>query len=297
MKFLFCTAYFSALCCIASPVYSQQQAPTPPPHIRLPAVLKEVSGMVRLPSGDLWLLNDSGNPPLLFRFDPLAGKILETKRLPIPNRDWEDLTCDPKGIIYIGDFGNNRNNRKDLRIYQYNPSSGAMDSILFNYPDQKAFPPANLRDWNFNCEAMVFLNDSLHIFSKNNFKGNGFSKHYVLPARPGTYTAELRDSFQFKNRVITGAGLSADGKQVALTSYIIGTRFGFIPYTKCSIFYLTDFKGSNFFGGNIKRKKLRKFLIAKQYESVTQWNEQCWLVANEGRGPQFQAIWRVKKKG
>lgn len=252
--------------------------------------------MVRLPSGDLWLLNDSHNPPLLFRFDPVAGKLLETRLLPVPNRDWEDLGCDPKGNLYIGDFGNNYNKRKDLRIYKYNPATGTLDSIMFSYPDQKAFPPAGTRDWNFNCEAMVFFQDSLHLFSKNSFNGNGFSKHYVLPARPGNYVAELRDSFQFKNRVITGAGISADGKQLSLTSYIIGTRLGFIPYTKCSVFHLTDFKGSNFFRGKIKRQKLRKFLIARQYESVTQWNEHCWLVANEGRKPQFQAIWRVKKK-
>lgn len=260
----------------------------------LPDVLREVSGMVRTPSGDLWLLNDSKNPPELFRFDPVAEKLLETRRLPIANRDWEDLAADDKGNLYIGDFGNNRNARRDLRIYRYNPTTQALDSILLRYPDQTAFAPADERDWNFNCEAMVFFRDSLHLFSKNAFKGNFVTKHYVVPAKPGNYVAELRDSIRLKNRVVTGAALSHDGKTLALTGYIIGKKMGILPYTKASVFYFTDFNESNFLRGKQDRKRLPKFLIARQYESVTQWEGDCWIVANEGRKPQFQAVWRLK---
>ncbi len=251
--------------------------------------------MVLTPSGDLWMLNDSKNPPELFRFDPKAGKLLETRKLPVTNRDWEDLTIDPQGNLYIGDIGNNRNARKDLRVYRYNPATGSLDSILYRYPDQEAFAPANERDWNFNCEAMVFFKDSLHLFSKNSFKGNFYTKHYVIPAQPGNYVAELRDSICLKNRVVTGAALSRDGKVFSLTGYIIGKKLGFLPYTKASVFYFTDFKGSDFLHGKQTRKRLPKFLIARQYESITQWEDDCWLVANEGRKPQFQAIWRVGK--
>lgn len=260
----------------------------------LPDVLREVSGMVRTPSGDLWMLNDSKNPPELFRFDPVAERLLETRRLPVPNRDWEDLASDAHGNLYIGDFGNNRNARRDLRIYRYNPVNQTLDSILFRYPDQTAFAPTDERDWNFNCEAMVFFRDSLHLFSKNVFKGNFVTKHYVVPAKPGEYVAELRDSIRLKNRVVTGAALSRDGKTLALTGYIIGKKLGFLPYTKASVFYFTEFDGSQFLRGKQERKRLPKFLIARQYESVTQWDGDCWIVANEGRKPQFQAVWRMK---
>lgn len=290
-----CLSGLLALCFSVS-VFAQK-APIPPRRTKLPAELKEVSGMVRLPSGDVWLLNDSHNPPILFRYDPLAHKLLETRRLPVPNRDWEDLTCDDKGNLYVGDIGNNYNRRKDLRVYRYNPGTGALDSILFRYPDQTAFAPADKRDWNFNCEAMVFYHDSLHLFSKNAFKGSFYSKHYVIPAKPGDYVAELRDSMHFKNRVITGAALSRDGKTLGLTSYIIGKKLGFIPYTKCSVFYFSDFKGSDFLHGKMRKKRLPKILIARQYESITQWDGDCWLVANEGRKPQFQSIWRLRKQG
>jgi hypothetical protein len=263
----------------------------------LPSVLREVSGMVRTPAGDLWLLNDSKNPPEIFRFDPITKKLLETRRLPVANRDWEDLAADEQGNLYIGDIGNNRNARRDLRIYRYNPVTQRLDSILYRYPDQQAFAPAEERDWNFNCEAMVFFRDSIHLFSKNSFKGNFYTKHYVLPAQPGNYVAELRDSICLKNRVVTGAALSRDGKTLALTGYIIGKKLGFLPHTKASVFYFSDFAGSDFLHGKLERKRLPKFLIARQYESVTQWEGDCWVVANEGRKPQFQAVWRVKKRG
>lgn len=288
---LFCTAIIA---CLPLIVFSQNKKIAR--RTALPEALKEVSGMVRTPAGDLWLLNDSKNPPEIFRFDPVSQQLMETRRLPVPNRDWEDLAADERGNLYIGDFGNNRNARRDLRIYRYNPTTRAIDSILFHYPDQTAFAPADERDWNFNCEAMVFFQDSLHLFSKNSFKGNFYTKHYVLPARPGNYIAQLRDSICLKNRVITGAALSKDGKTLALTGYIIGKRMGFIPYTKASVFYFSDFSGSDFLAGKQERRRLPKFLIARQYESVTQWDGDCWIVANEGRKPQCQAVWRVKNE-
>ncbi|MCB0543430.1 MAG: hypothetical protein H6565_15410 [Lewinellaceae bacterium] len=286
--FIFCLA--SCLSVVAS-----AQAKVPRRTV-LPASLKEVSGMVRTPAGDLWMLNDSRNPPELYRFDPEAGKVLEVRRLPVLNRDWEDLTTDDRGNLYIGDVGNNRNARKDLRIYIYNPQTETLDSILLSYPDQKAFAPADRKDWNYNCEAMVFFNDSLHLFSKNSFKGNFYTKHYVVPARPGEYVAELRDSICLKNRVVTGAAISSDNKTFSLTGYIIGKRLGIFPYTKASVFYFTDFQGSDFLHGKMEQRRLPKFLIARQYESITQWKDDCWLVANEGRKPQSQAVWRVKGK-
>ncbi|MBK9335669.1 MAG: hypothetical protein IPM98_03390 [Lewinellaceae bacterium] len=266
----------------------------PPRKTVLPEVIREVSGMARTPAGHLWMLNDSRNPPELFLFDPVANQLLETRILPIPNRDWEDLALAPSGVIYIGDFGNNRNARRDLCIFRYDPGTQTLDSILFHYPDQYAFPPLDQRDWNFNCEAMVFFQDSLHLFSKVVFKGNFVTKHYVLPARPGRYVAELRDSLLLKNRVVTGAALSPDGKTLAVTSYIIGKKLGFLPYTRATAYFFTEYTGSQFLSGKRRSKRLPKCFIARQFESITWWDGQHWLVANEGRAHQRQGVWRLK---
>lgn len=260
----------------------------------LPEAIREVSGMVRTQDGNLWLLNDSRNPSELFRVDPISGILLETRKLPVPNRDWEDLTVDNSGFLYIGDFGNNKNARRNLCVFKYNPATGALDSIRFRYPDQDAWPPTDERAWNFNCEAMVFFQDSLHLFSKNAFKGNFVTKHYVLPAIPGEYIAELRDSIILKNRVITGAALSPDGQTLAITSYIIGKKLGFLPYTKATAYFFTGFSGSRFLHGRRTARRLPKCFIARQFESIIWWDSQYWLIANEQRKPQKQAIWRIR---
>lgn len=275
----------------------------PPRRSILPESIREVSGMTLCPNGDLWLLNDSRNPPELFRFDPINGNLLETRRLPLNNRDWEDLTHDPQGRLYIGDFGNNRNGRRNLRIYRYDPVSSKIDSLLFRYPDQQVFPPAAEKDWNFNCEAMVWYRDSLHIFSKNSFKGNFICKQYVLPARlfdqadqSNETVAELRDSIVISDRVVTGAAMSPDGQTLIFTSYIVRKKWGFIPHTKADLISFSNFRGSNFFTGKKQRKKLPKCMIARQFESVTYWKGSAWLVANERRAHQKPAVWKVKHR-
>lgn len=262
---------------------------------RLPEALCEVSGMARLPNGDLWMLNDGGNAPSLYRLDPVSDSIREIRSLSCTNIDWEDLSADPAGNLYIGDFGNNGNNRRDLCIYQYSLSTGMLDSILFSYPDQNVFPPAEEKNRNFDCEAMAFFRDSLHLFSKNRFKSDHITKHYVVPARPGRYVAELRDSIRLKNRVVSGAGISGDGKTLALTAYVVGLKWGFIPFSKASVFYFTGYNNARFFKGKKRKVRLPKFLIARQFESVLEWTPGQWGAANEGIGPQKPALWRIRK--
>ncbi|MBC7774256.1 MAG: hypothetical protein H7246_02360, partial [Phycisphaerae bacterium] len=47
--------------------------------------------------------------------------------------------------------------------------------------------------------------------------------------------------------------------------------------------------------GKQRWKRLPKFLISRQFESITQWDNNLWVAANEGRKPQVQRIWKVKK--
>ena len=47
-----------------------------------------------------------------------TGEIIKKRNIiNSKNKDWEDITKDNK-FLYIGDFGNNLNNRKDLKIYK-----------------------------------------------------------------------------------------------------------------------------------------------------------------------------------
>ena len=248
---------------------------------KLPKELNEVSGLYLAAPDSLWWHNDGGHGAELFLTNS-RGELLWKEPLPgALNRDWEDLTADGQGNIYIGDFGNNLNRRQDLAIYIYHPGSGRLDSILFRYPDQQLFPPAP-RNQNFDMEAFFWFQDSLHLFSKNHLQqGNYFTKHYTLPAQPGTYTATLKDSLYLKKRVVTAAAISPDGQSVALLAYWFKPFLGFIPITPADIFVLTGFVGSDFLNGKIRRQKAARCLWPTQFEALDYIDPASVWIASE----------------
>lgn len=260
-------------------------------HFILPDVLREVSGLYYAGPDSLWWLNDGGDPPRLILTDNQGKLRKEIVLSGAINEDWEDLTADPSGFIYVGDFGNNLNNRSNLRIYRYHPASGELDSILYRYPDQREFPPPPNRA-NYDVEAFFWHGDSLHLFTKNRLlKGDYYAKHYVLPAAPGEYAALLRDSIFLKKRVVTGAAISPDGKTVALLSYYFRLRFGFFPTTRTTIWYLSDFTNNNYLRGKMKRKNIHKGPIPTQFETIDFVDNQTLIIASE-RTP----VYRQKAK-
>lgn len=264
-------------------VCAQSDAPR---KIKLPDELPEVSGLYYANGDSLWWHNDSGDRPRLILTDG-TGALLHEWGLPIQHRDWEDVTTDDRGNIYVGDFGNNANARQDLRIYIVNPETQALDSILFTYPDQTAFPPPSAQA-NFDMEAFFWFQDSLHLFSKNRLRaGNGFTKHYALPARAGRYTAELRDSIFLPDRVVTAAAISPDGQTVALLSYFYNRILGFIPKSRTTIWTFSNFEGTAFLEGDVRKKAVRNGPAPSQFESIDFIDNQRVYVASE-RVPLYQ---------
>lgn len=176
----------------------------------------ESSGLTTIPGSSMLItLNDGGNPPELY-FINQNGRI--TNQLTIndhKNKDWESVTIDTQGNIYIGDFGNNANKRKDLTIIKYDTLNKSSSKIQFSYPDQSAFPPSP-NELNFDCEAMFWANDSLYLVSKN--RGKGPVRLYSLPSVEGSYRASLVDSINITG-MITGADYSIDKKEIALLGY------------------------------------------------------------------------------
>ena len=99
-----------SLSCAAN--LSAQDAPK---KIKLPDILKEVSGLYIASPDSLWWVNDSGNAPSLYLTNA-KGQLIQEVRLPVRNIYWEDLTYDKIGNIYIVDSGNNAIQLKNLKI-------------------------------------------------------------------------------------------------------------------------------------------------------------------------------------
>ncbi|HSI89975.1 MAG TPA: hypothetical protein VK927_02615, partial [Adhaeribacter sp.] len=167
--------------------------------------------------GTLWTHDDGGGANELFKVN-LRGELLDSWQIPnTVNDDWEDLAKDKSGNIYIGDFGNNNNKRRNLRIYKVNPEDPErVEIIMFHYPDQQEFPPKK-QDRNYDCEAFFWHNGKLYLFTKDRGREE-LVKAYELPDQPGNYEARLVDQLQM-NTMITAADVSPDGKHFALLGY------------------------------------------------------------------------------
>ncbi len=213
----------------------------------LPKTLSEVSGAECIDGcSQIWMLNDSGNKPRLYKLDTL-GKIKFELKIDAKNRDWEDLAADPDGNLYIGDFGNNLSKRDNLSILKINGeyleamTDVPVERISFSYPNQKNYPPKKKQLY-FDSEALVFFNDSLYIFTKSRVRGNfGRTDLYKVPAERGQHSAVYIDSFTSCDDSecwITGADLSPDGKTLVLLS-------------PKSAWLFSEFSGDNFFNGKV----------------------------------------------
>lgn len=216
--------------------------------IDLPSDLKEVSGTEIVVNSDLiWMVNDSGNKPILFGLNT-KGEIKKELEIEAKNHDWEDLASDPEGNIYIGDFGNNESKRKNLAILKVSASnlqsdaSVAIERISFKYPDQEKFPPKKKKRY-FDCEAFFYHNNSFYLFTKSRVKDDfGKTSVYKIPAKPGTHEAQLLGSYSNCSDLrcwITAADISNDGKKMVLLN-------------QKSVLLFTNFKGNDFFNGTIK---------------------------------------------
>lgn len=159
----------------------------------LPVIISESSGILVI--GESFLsFNDSGGEPEIYVFNSL-GKLTHTCRIEnATNTDWEAITVDQNGFLYVGDFGNNSNKRKDLVIYKLTTAdvltkqSVKASKISFSYPDQQQYPPKDTRLY-YDAEAFIVKNDSIFIFTKNRTKPfDGLVKVYGLSNKIGNQT-------------------------------------------------------------------------------------------------------------
>ena len=181
---------------------------------RLTDGILESSGLCAAPeAGTYFTFGDDGQQPTVWRVDATGQQVGEFT-LGAPNHDWESLSRDPSGNYYLGDCGNNNNDRQDLAILRFRPDNPAqVAKISFKYPDQTEFPP-NKKERNFDCEASLWHAGQVYLFTKDRGQ-SATCKVYTMPDQPGSYTARLVTKLIIPGQV-TDAALAPNGRRLVL---------------------------------------------------------------------------------
>lgn len=184
--------------------------------------LQETSGLIYFESR-FWSHNDGGNEAAIYALDEKTGAITHRTFISnAQNNDWEDMTQD-SSHIYIGDFGNNNGNRKDLHILKIKKSDIHLDRnndtvdaefIWFDMADQTNFNlPSQGHD--YDMEAMFWHDGKLHLLSKN--WADKASRHYLCTTDTGHFHLLPTETLTGAG-LVTGACISKNGV-VALSGY------------------------------------------------------------------------------
>ncbi|WP_333597495.1 hypothetical protein [Chryseobacterium flavum] len=242
----------------------------------LPKKLKEVSGITLSKDKKItWVIEDKGNKNSIYGLNS-EGQLLA--QIPVENAentDWEDIISDTQGNIYIGDFGNNDNNRQDLAILKMDlkdvkqTTTKVIQTTKFHYEGQTEFPPkkSNLL---YDCEGFVEMDGNFYLFTKNRSKGfDGTFLVFQVPNKEGDFEAKL----------IGRLKLQGGYNDAAITSAAINsTKDKIVLLTHKNIHVLTGFTADNFNSAKIQKISLNH---NSQKEAIVFFNDKTLLIADE----------------
>ena len=248
----------------------------------LPKEIDETSGLFFY-NGKLWTHNDSGGKPILYGLDTTTFEVVQRITLVnAKNKDWEDV-CTDGDRVYVGDFGNNKGKRKNLRIYSFPlkdiPAKGdasvTVDSIRFSFADQTSFGYKK-QEHNYDCEAMFATDEYLYLFSKG--WATGTTRLYRLSKMPGTQVVQVVNGFDSQG-LITGADYDRESGVLVLVGYVNKL---WLPF----IYLIYDFDDAGVKLSN-RRFELHNY-IGTQTEGICFYDKgKCYLSAETS--PAFTA--------
>ncbi|MCA9701196.1 MAG: hypothetical protein KC431_26985, partial [Myxococcales bacterium] len=180
------TARLLSIALLALAACASRPSPT---GVAVDPQVDEPSGLVASAThpGVYWTHGDSGNGNWLFAIDA-EGKLLARYRVAATeNVDWEDITRDDAGNLWLGDIGNNDGQRRDLavlRLVEPDPSVGpegvgevrVAQRVGFSYPDQQQFGG---RHHTFDAESLLWWRGTLWLLTKH--RGDRKTKLYRFP--------------------------------------------------------------------------------------------------------------------
>lgn len=252
-----------------------------------PEALKENSGMTEY-RDLLWNINDGGNEAAIYGFGAKDSVVHQKVIIrDAVNTDWEDITQD-ENHLYIGDFGNNLGDRRDLRIYILNKSDllpltdtiPVAGIISYSYENQTDFTPAANLTTPWDCEAFVVIGDSVILFTKD-WQLNQTSL-YTLPAKAGNYSAKFRKRYNISG-LVTAAAYSKSKKELLVLGYQ-----NFTPF----ISVVPDFGFDNLSFAGVRRINFPDFL-GTQTEGIAYSRDGSVYVSCERAGV-VQTLFRAE---
>jgi len=244
--------------------------------VSVDAKLKEISGIEFDKYKRLWAINDGGDGPILYMLNKDGSVAREVTVSNAKNVDWEDMTQNRFGHFFLGDFGNNDNDRRWLTIYKIeNPIDIKSDSteaeiIKFTYPQMSKDKVAP-HEKNYDLEAFVEFNRHLYLFTKNRTKPfDGITKLYKVGDHAANFDAQLIGEFKTCKTLeklcwITSAAISPDRTKLVLLD-------------STSLWLFENFEGDNFFSGDVSRIDLG---IVTQKEAVTFYDDNTLVFTDE----------------
>lgn len=257
----------------------------------LPKKLKEVSGItLSQDNNTIWAIEDQGNKNVIYGVDRKGNLTSDVLVENAENHDWEDITKDAAGNIYIGDFGNNENDRQNLSILKVDlkdasqKSTKVIQTTTFHYEGQTEFPPKK-SNWLYDCEAFVEMNGNFYLFTKNRSKGfDGTFLVFQVPNKAGDFEAKLIGKLK----------LSGGYSDAAITSATINsTKDKIVLLNHKNIQILTGFSADDFSKTKIEKVSLNH---NSQKEAVVFADDKTLLIADEKDGKEGGNVYTFSLK-
>jgi len=242
----------------------------------LPKKLKEVSGIaLSQDKKTIWAIEDQGNKNVVYGLDTQGNLVADVLVENAENNDWEDITKDSQGNIYIGNFGNNDNNRQNLSILKLDLKDAsqkmtkAVQTTNFHYEGQTEFPPKK-SNWLYDCEAFVEMDGNFYLFTKNRSKGfDGTFLVFQIPNKEGDFEAKLIGKLK----------LQGGYSDAAITSATINsTKDKIVLLTHKNIHVLSGFTANDFNSAKIQKIPLHH---NSQKEAIVFVDDKTLLIADE----------------
>ena len=191
----------------------------------LPGAVFETSGLAfgRRSPGVLWTHNDSGNEPILYALDTTGTFLGQVRVIGASVLDWEDIAagpCDSGSCLFIGDTGDNGEQRDSISFYVV-PEPAPADSVTLpavvfhaRYPDRPQ-----------DTEAIFVLpTGDIYLVTKGRRDSIAIYRFPQSEQHPGS-TARLERVRGLWPRPsngsgrVTGASATPNGRFVAIRSY------------------------------------------------------------------------------